>query len=182
LRQGNSGEAFEAAKTLSNHPDLSPSQIVEVLQQTNTIHNRQAAVYALAWLRGKDNAETLEALLHIFNDVTEHAAVRGEAIEGFGIQALTKRRKVWPRIEKAILQGLEDESVEVRFWACYAAGTLRMKRALPRLQQLARDDSAFYPNWWCVSEEAADAIELILGRQPETRVPNRTGVESDGKD
>jgi HEAT repeat protein len=181
LKQGDSGDAFEAAKALSKRPRLSPGQIVEILQHTNTIPNRQAAVYALAWLRGKDNHETLEALLNIFNDLTEHPAVRGQAIEGFGIQLVNKRRKVWARIETAILQGLDDESVEVRFWACYAAGTLRMKSALPRLQQLARDDSAYYPNWWCVSEEAADATEWILGRTPESRVPGRKRIESDGQ-
>jgi hypothetical protein len=79
------------------------------------------------------------------------------------------RHKLWPDVERAVIDGLKDKAIEIRFWACYAAGTLRMKSALPQLHALAKNDPAIYPGWWRGSEEAADAIEWIHGRDTETR-------------
>ena len=172
LRCGDVSEAFEAAKSLSELSQLSAVQLVAVLHDAKHVHNREASVYALSWLRGgRDKNESLPALLKIFNDVNEQPSVRAQALEGFGLQRLTKRHKLWADVERAILRGLSDEAVEIRFWACYAAGTLRVKSALPQLRELALNDSALCPRWWRVSEEATDAIEWIFGRQTESRVP-----------
>ncbi len=171
LRQGDAYEAFEAAKSLSTASRISPKQIVKVLIEARTVHNREAAVYTLSWLFRRDKDEALQALLSIFNAVNENPAVRAQALEGFGVQAPTQRCKSWPAIERAVLMGLRDKAVEVRFWACYAAGTLRMERALSTLRELAWNDFEVCPNWWRVSEEAADAIEWIFGQPTEDRVP-----------
>ena len=171
LRRGNIEEAFEAAKSLSNLPRLSAKRITDVLDEAKYVHNREAATYALSWLHRKDRTESLQALLHIFNDTNENPSVRGQALEGLGIQRPTPRHKLWRDIERSVLDGLKSDAVEVRFWACYAAGTLRMKSALPQLQELAQNDPTIYPKWWRVSEEAVDAIEWIHGRNTETRVP-----------
>jgi HEAT repeat protein len=181
LRQGDISEAFEAAKSLFKLRGLTARHIAEVLSGAEGVHNREAAVYALAWLRRRDVNETLRALLNIFNDVNEHPAVRGQALEGLGIQRPTRRHKTWPEVERATLKGLADESAEVRFWACYAAGTLGMKSALPRLGELSRNDTTMCPGWWRVSEEAADAIEWIHERNTETRVQLRSRIENDGE-
>jgi len=173
LRQGDVSEAFEAAKSLSKLPRLSTKRIIEVLEATKAVHNREAAVYSLSWLFRKDNTGSLRALLDIFNDASESPTVRAAALEGFGVQRPTKRSKLWNEIERAVLQGLRDEAVEIRFWACYAAGTLRMKSALPQLRELSHNDLAVCPKWWRVSEEAADAIEWIFGRDTESREANR---------
>ncbi|MBA3714655.1 MAG: hypothetical protein H0W76_19725 [Pyrinomonadaceae bacterium] len=171
LRHGSVSEAFEAAKSLSNIPRLPAKRIVEVLNGAKSVHNREAAVYAISWLLRRDRNESLQALLNIFNNVNEKPVVRAQALEGFGLQRPTKRHKLWHQVERAILDGLEDEAVEARFWACYAAGTLRMKCALPQLRELSCNDSAVCPNWWRVSDEAADAIEWIMGRETESRMP-----------
>jgi HEAT repeat protein len=172
LKSGDILEAFEAAKSLSKLPRLPAKRIVEVLERARNVHNREAAAYALSWLLRKDMNDSLQALLNIFNDVNENPSVRGQALEGLGIHGPTKRHRLWQDVEKAILDGLKDEAVEVRFWACYAAGTLEMKSALPQLGELSNNDSSVYPKWWRVSEEATDAIEWIHGRDTETRVPN----------
>jgi HEAT repeat protein len=171
LRGGNVYDAFEAAKSLSRLPRLPAERIVEVLAAAEGVHNREAAAYALSWLRQKDRNKTLRALLNITDDESEHPAVRAQALEGLGVQRPTQRHKLWAEVERAVLGGLRNESVEVRFWACYAAGTLRLKSALPLLAEMARSDSAVYPRWWRVSEEAADAIEWIHGRETEARSP-----------
>jgi HEAT repeat protein len=179
LAHGNASAAFEAAKTLSNLPRLSAKQIIEVLDSATDVPNREAVVYVLSWLCRKDNHDILQALIKIASDPNEHPAVRGQAFEGLGIQKSTKRSKFWPDIERVILDGLRDHEVEVRFWACYAAGSLRMKSALPQLQELADNDSAIYPSWWPVSEEAADAIEWIFGKSTEARM--RMNAQNDRK-
>jgi hypothetical protein len=171
LRGGNVYDAFEAAKSLARVPRLPAERIVNVLAGAEGVHNREAAVYALSWLRRKYRNKTLRALLDIIDDASEHPAVRAQALEGLGVQMPTVRQKLWAEVERAVLCGLTDEAVEVRFWACYAAGTLRMKGALPRLAEMARSDSAVCPRWWRVSEEAADAVEWIHGRETEARSP-----------
>jgi hypothetical protein len=171
LRGGNLNDAFEAAKSLSRLPRLPAEHIVKVLAGAEGVHNREVAAYALSWLRRKDRNKALRALLNITDDEGEHPVVRAQALEGLGVQRPTERHKLWAEVERAVFRGLRDEAVEVRFWACYTAGTLRMKRALPRLAEMARSDSAVCPRWWQVSEEAADAVEWIHGRETESRLP-----------
>jgi len=179
LGYGNASAAFEAAKSLSNLPRLPAKQIIELLDSATNVPNRAAAVYTLSWLRRNDNHEVLQALIKIARDADEYPAVRGQAFEGLGIQKSTQRSKIWNDIEQVILDGLRDKEVEVRFWACYAAGSLRMKSALPQLQELAANDSAMYQSWWRVSEEAADAIEWIFGRSTDARM--RMRAQNDNK-
>lgn len=178
LRGGNIYDAFEAAKALSHLPRLPAERIVEVLSEAKCVHNREAAAYALSWLKDRDKC--LRALLNIIGDESEHPAVRAQALEGLGVQRPTGRHKLWAEVERAVLAGLTDVAVEVRFWACYAAGTLRMKRALPLLDELSRSDSTICPRWWRVSEEAADAIEWIHGRETESRLPMPDPPEGPG--
>lgn len=176
LERGNASEAFEAAKSLSTLPRLPVKRIIEALNDAKDVPNRVAVVYTLSWLRRKDNREVLQALINIAGDAGENPAVRGQAFEGLGVQRSSQRHKSWRDIERVILAGLRDREVEVRFWACYAAGSLRMKSALPQLQELKENDSALYPNWWRLSEEAADAIEWIFGRSTEARM--RTNLQN----
>jgi hypothetical protein len=48
-----------------------------------------------------------------------------------------------------------------------------------QLKELAQNDSAAYPNWWRISEEAADMIEWISGRSTEIRA--RMNVQNEGE-
>ena len=172
LRHGEISDAFEAAKELSSRTRPPVDEIISVLNEAQNVHNREAAAYALSWVLGRRrNQKPLEVLLATFDKVEESPSVRAQALEGFGLQRPTKRNRLWSRVESAILRGLADKSVEVRFWACYAAGTLQVQNALPKLEELADSDSEICPNWWRVSEEAADAIEWIHGRDTASRLP-----------
>jgi hypothetical protein len=170
LEHGNASEAIEAGKSLSTLPRLPAKSIIEVLDGAKDVPNRVAVAYTLSWLRRKENHEVLQALLSIAGDAGEYPAVRGQAFEGLGVQRSSQRHKLWRDIERVILAGLRDPEVEIRFWACYAAGSLHMKSALPQLKEITEHDSAMYPNWWPVSEEAADAIEWVFGRSTEARM------------
>ncbi len=171
LRHGEISDAFEAAKELSSRTRPPVDEIIAVLNEAENAHNREAAAYALSWVLGRRNQKPLEVLLDTFDKVEEGPSVRAQALEGFGLQRPTKRNRLWSRVESAILLGLADKSTEVRFWACYASGTLQVQSALPKLKELADTDSEICPNWWRVSEEAADAIEWIHGRETASRLP-----------
>lgn len=180
LRHGDVGDAFEAAKELSSRSRPPIDEIITILNEAQDAHNREAAAYALSWVFPRKNQKPLEVLLAAFDKVGESPGVRAQALEGFGLRGPTKRNRLWSRVEAAILRGLADESTEVRFWACYAAGTLQVKSALPKLQDLADTDSEICPNWWRVSEEAADAIEWIHGRETASRLPISGRSETEG--
>ena len=180
LRNGSQIDAFEAAQNLSSRSRPPIDEIIAVVNEAENSHNREAATYALSWIRRKGNQKPLEVLLATFDKVEETSSVRAQALEGFGLQHPTKRNRLWSRVETAILHGLSDKSAEVRFWACYAAGTLQVKSALPKLRELAENDVEVCPNWWRVSEEAADAIEWIHGRETPSRLPMSRRSETEG--
>jgi len=86
--------------------------------------------------------------------------VRGEAAEQLGCW--------WPGsgalhrdVVANLLAGLYDAAPEVRFWCAYALGTLRVRRAIPRLRELV-GDAAAVDQLWSVGEEAVWAIMTIL--------------------
>ena len=171
LRNGSQFDAFEAAKDLSSLSRSPVKKIALVLSEAENAHNREAAAYALSWSSSRRNQEPLRILLATFNKTEEQPAVRAQALEGFGLRHPTPRSRFWGEVESAILQGLADESIEIRFWACYAAGILKVKTTLPKLQELAHTDFEICPNWWRVSEEAMDAIEWIHDRETPSRLP-----------
>jgi len=178
LQHGDISDAFEAAQELSSRSRPPVDETIAILNESKNAHNREAAAYALSWVLGRRNQRPLEVLLATFDKVEESPSVRAQALEGFGLQRPTKRNRLWSRVESAILRGLADRSTEVRFWACYAAGTLQVQSALPKLEELANTDSEICPNWWRVSEKAADAIEWIHGRETASRLPMSRGSKT----
>ena len=176
IESGNEFEAFEAAKSISQN-ELRKKEIDALSKiATNGIetHNQHAAVYALSFI--DNNASALNILIQILDSKDIHESVRGQAAEGIGLVGLTrslKRNKFKKDMEAVLLKCLKDPSPEVRFWSCYAVGTMQLKKALPILQDLKENDKAVCPGWWYVSEEAEDAIEWINGRSGKDRIPVR---------
>jgi hypothetical protein len=173
LRTGNVDDAFEAAKRLSRSANPPVKEIINVLNTAETIQHREAAAYALSWMLRLNNNTPLKALIECVNNQDQNVSVRGQALEGLGIHAPSQRNALWRNIEKAVLRSLREESPEIRFWGCYAAGTLRIRKALPLLRKLVSEDKAMCPNWWKVSEEAADAVEWIHRRR---HTPDRNQI------
>lgn len=162
-------------------------------------HNREYAAYTLITLllhyehkifrrRGRRRAfarrvyengwaAKIERIIKTLLKVVERDAapnVRAQALETLGMssRAESERYKLRERIERSVVAALFDDTHEVRFWACYAAGQLKIRRALPRLRELAETDTADWGQWWYVSEEAEDAIDWINGRgDTEPRIP-----------
>ncbi len=175
LRNGDVGEAFDAGKILLRQKSIPIAEVIDILHNAEGKHNRTEAAYTLSWMYGKNpryyRILAVTALLEAFNNLSQPESLRAQSLEGFVLQEPKRRTKLWLRIENAILSALSEESVEIRFWACYAAGNIKLKSALPRLKELAEQDTRIYPSWWRVSEEAEDAIEWIYGREGKERIP-----------
>ncbi len=116
--------------------------------------------------------ETPEQQIGLFTDIAadpnEHPMIRGQAAEGIAYNGGGDRRRViFKRAEEEMLKCLEDPHGEVRFWAMFALGRMKSRKALPKLKQLARTDKFVGTMRWRNSEEAKDAIEIIHGHCPE---------------
>ncbi len=125
--------------------------------------DRQAALHALGMVeprrRSTQRLITRTLLAHLA-DPDEAPVVRGEAAEQLGCR--------WPgsgelrrSVVANLLAGLYDAAPEVRFWCAYALGTLRIRRAIPRLRELVGDPGVA-DQFWSVGEEAVWAIMTIL--------------------
>ena len=102
---------------------------------------------------------TLTLLEHLA-DPDEDPDVRGEAAEQLALVPGTgaAAAAAWSR---TCSPASTTPSPEVRFWCAYALATLRVRRAMPRLRELAADPAAV-PQFWTVGEEAVWAIMTIV--------------------
>ncbi len=106
----------------------------------------------------------LRTLRQIAGDGKEYPEIRGHALEGLGYrQSVLDRRGVrYQRTAEVVRKCLESKHADVRFWASFAAGQARDKKALRALRRL-RSDKAQARGFWTVGEEARDAVNLIKG-------------------
>lgn len=150
--------------------------VIRILQSTNNPQIREDTVQSLSSMF---HPPAHDALMTIASDVNEPVFVRTHAIEGIGnlYVSASPRTRPFKDAEQLVMRLLKDDAAPIRFWACFAAGSMRSKRALPLLRKLARNDRAICPGWWRISEEANDAIHCVeTGRWPDTvyrRYPSR---------
>jgi HEAT repeat protein len=137
---------------------------------------RNSIVYALSWLTHCDvNSQVITTLTDIVANDSEASFVRGQALEGLGNQlSLELPPHLYRQAVSVIIQALDAAEAEVRFWACFAVGAIKIKEALPKLQILVQTDRTIVAGWWSVGEEAEDAITLINGGEPPLRKPHNS--------
>ncbi|MCU0498527.1 MAG: HEAT repeat domain-containing protein [Anaerolineae bacterium] len=123
-----------------------------LLLSDNSHEVRTASAYALSMLAHQDS---LDPLLDVLTNTNENSGVRGMAAEAL---ISLKDRSAIP----SLIFSLSDESPEVRFWSSFALGQLGAEEALPELERLAKEDHEEVLGWHKVSQEAADAIEIII--------------------
>lgn len=90
---------------------------------------RRTCAYLAAW--NCKHPHIHGALIRRIRDCQEHPLIRAQALEALTMhtgwyRAQTRRDR---KAHRAILQCLHDPHPLVRFWACYAAGHLRLRRA-----------------------------------------------------
>lgn len=163
--------AHEAAKEITRIK-LSNGEVKKlsmIVSEGKDIHNKEAAVYAMSWMENK--SITLPLLVDILGNKDIHENIRGRAAEGIGIISPSRKFKIRSKIDKILLNTLNDPSPTVRFWSCYAADMLKLESAIPILKELKEKDDGICPGWWYVSEESEDAIAIIKNLDCEDRIP-----------
>jgi hypothetical protein len=137
-------------------------------------HWLEAAVYGLSF---SNDRRAVELLVTIFERSDLPGWLRGDAADKLGCRKFIgdRRTKHFRRCRDAALRGLDDDSIEVKFWSMYLIGSIcsdgvwrrRSKHtgceiALPRLRQIAANDHRLAPGyWWPMSAEAEDVIGCI---------------------
>jgi HEAT repeat protein len=150
--------------------------LLSILATSSNPDQRNSVVYALSFLTyGEINQRVITTLLEIINNNSEAATVRGQALEGLGNQlSQALPLNLYQQAICVIIQALDASEAEVRFWACFAVGAIKLKEALPKLQVLAKTDRTIVAGWWSVGAEAEDAITLINGGEPPLRKPHNS--------
>ena len=157
FREGNISLSMEAAKSLGmlKSKRAVPALIEELVKGGNA-DKRTASAYALGLLFDE---RAIDPLLSVMNNKNDSPKVRGGAAEA--LIWFSKKRK---RVVDAFINGLEDASVEVRFWSAFALGEMKVKRAISKLERLAAEDDEVLPGWWSVGKEASNALDRIRSK------------------
>jgi HEAT repeat protein len=129
--------------------------LLSLVATSTDVITRKLAVYALGEI---GNGRVLDFLLSILTNPNENPEVRGQIAEAIGV--LDAEKASLP----VLLNLLNDDSAEVRFWAIYALGELGDNDVIPSLEALV-NDSSMVENWWTVGQEASETIQHIKMRQ-----------------
>jgi hypothetical protein len=91
--------------------------------------------------------------------------VLAQIIEGLTYTCLykSKQSKIYNEIFRNLKPLLESKSPVIRFWTIFFFGSMKEKRVLKELSEIAKNDKAVCPGFWAVKLEAQDAIEVIHG-------------------
>jgi HEAT repeat protein len=118
------------------------------------VRRRRAAARVLGWLRWPP-PRAVDALIRTLHD--SDPGVREEAAESLAY--LHARRSIAP-----LIAALRDPAPNVRFFAAFALGSLKIPRGRrdtrikPALESLLADDATPEGNWWPVRLEALMAL------------------------
>jgi HEAT repeat protein len=159
--QTEADEALQAGLLLEKHADLaSVPLLIEALHDENP-HRRRGAARALGWIRRAGN-RAAEALVEVVVDKSQPEAVRETAAESVSYRHY---RKAIP----ALISVLDDPSPGVRFWVCFALGTLGQSwsrqsdaEAIRALERMLADEE-IAPGWWSVRREA---LGMLASMEP----------------
>lgn len=105
------------------------------------------------------------ALVRGAGDPEEHHVVRVRCLESLTghAESLLPRTRRDRKVYSVILESLRDSHPNVRFWACFAAGSLRLLAAQSALRDL-RGDEGLGCMGWTVAYEAGEALKAIQGK------------------
>lgn len=208
LRSDDESEVSEAGTNFFRVGKVPVKPLLSIVEKFPNAHNREYAAYALisvlldletrrfrrSYLHGnsshtfeivnenrRDIKRIIGVLINAIN-YDESPKVRAQALETLGMSSTARKsyHKSRAAVERTVINALANEHAEVRFWACYAAGQLKIENALPKLRELVADDTEDWGQWWLISEEAADAVDCIHGRKTEPRIPiaHRNEIEN----
>lgn len=131
------------------------------IQHAPTPEERYRAV-CLSWTAQRPRLTS--ALLRRVRDRNEHHLVRGASLENLASCAAWyhPKSRLDRKVYRTVLESLRDHHPNVRFWACYAAGQLRLQAARPYLRNLS-NDQGLSDMGWTVAYEAEQALKVLRG-------------------
>jgi HEAT repeat protein len=159
-------QAATSLSLIATERHLTP--LISILATSFDPIQRECIVYVFSFLTiGPVTPEIISVLTATAANQAEMPSVRAQALEGLG-NKLSPESGLDPDREAVdvIREALDDAEAEVRFWACFAVGALIIREALPKLEQLARNDRSIVQGWWSVGDEAENAITLINSLEP----------------
>lgn len=124
-----------------------------LMREDENIEIRRICAYALGQIADKSAAELLIQHLEIPSETPEVRAQIFESLAYLGAK----------RVVPTLVEALQDDSPEVRFWAAFALGHLGGRSEISALERVTLDH-AVVENWWSVGKEAQDAIKYIQAR------------------
>ena len=166
LRDAEASVRREAADALGRMKSKRPIEpLIEAMLCDSNLEVREAAAYALGNI---DDNRAVEPMLKVLTDSSEPPTLRGIVAEQLGWLGDT-------RAVPALLAALEDQSVEVRFWAVHALGWVGRQDVIPRLQAVAATDKAVLPPYGPIDKEARESIDTIarMGRIEDRKIDDR---------
>lgn len=155
------GAVVEAALLLSEDASTT-SQLVQLLETQSRPEVRQGILYALCW-HGQPGLWDL--MVEVLSNPREDPKVRGQAAEGLSylFSYLTTDSREFTSGVNALLEALNDSSVEVRYCAVHALGATGHPPLIPVLERM-REDPTPAPGWiGTVADEARRALEFLEG-------------------
>lgn len=197
LRSENHDDVIDAGTSFYRFDDAPLNPLLKIIERNENPFNREFALYGLISIIHRLGSKIIKKRKYGFRhdkykndfyrreiqkvikvlirtiETDESPTVRAQALETISASRATSSEKnpLRNRIENCVVGALSHETHEVRFWACFAAGQLKIKNALPKLRELAENDTQDWGQWWLVSEEAEDAIDWIHDRETEARIP-----------
>ena len=132
---------------LNSVTDTAIHLFVSILQSNPHANMREMAAYCLGQA---GSSLAVKPLTAVITNKSENILVRSKAAEALGMLSD-------PFAVNALIQIINDESPEIRFWAAYALGQIGDTRAIPALKSLIEDD-AQVPDYGTVGSEAKNAL------------------------
>ena len=169
-----SGRAAGAIATIGGSRVL--RRLIELLSGQTDKRARLNLVSALALLSDVRSFQSqslwIDSLMEIVRNPYELEGCRASAAEGLAnaLYSYDRRRKKYREAINILIAILDDSSPEVRFCSAFALGELRVRRALPKLNDVAIHDHAKcsghagHPGGWTVSDEASLAIRALMAK------------------
>jgi hypothetical protein len=178
IRSGTESEALNAVTAFQPNSEEQVSLWRFLRESDAPDHNKLASLHALC---NVDASPAPGKFVQLVRDERLPIVINAQAAEISRkvLLRVGRRHEEFRYAVESLTCALRQEAPQVRFFAAFVLGSLRVKSALSQLRELARTDRRQIEGWWTVATQAQDAIAHIeTGAWPESRRRRETLAES----